>query len=100
MDLDSLLVADLEHGPISVGGTAWSPSGDRVAVAAWDPVAQQHQLALIEVATGLMTVLVDDEHGFANLRWSPSGEEIAVLRGTTPISGWRSTRFPWQVARR
>lgn len=62
---------------------AWSPDGDRLAVT-WTSTsffAAGGGLGIVDLASGELTTLVEDESGFyATPIWSPDGAFVAVIR--------------------
>jgi Tol biopolymer transport system component len=59
------------------GSPAWSPDGTRIAATLYEPPTGRH-LALIEVATGQVTVVLRTERARWPQAWSANGREIVV----------------------
>jgi Tol biopolymer transport system component len=59
------------------GSPAWSPDGTRIAATLYEPPTGRH-LALIEVATGQVTVVLRPERARWPQAWSANGREIVV----------------------
>lgn len=80
-----LVVLDVPDGeqrelnPRALTGTAWSPSGDRVAVIGRPQAAEgpgQEELRVVDVATGDATVVATGNFSFPH--WSPDGRRLVV----------------------
>lgn len=81
----------------TIGGLAWSPSGDRIALtyavhnASWDAIASW--VLAVDPATNNVTSLAGptDEIAYHELAWAPNGSEF-VASSTSVIteSGWLS----------
>jgi Tol biopolymer transport system component len=59
------------------GSPAWSPDGTRIAATLYEPPTGRY-LALIEVATGQVTVVLRPERARWPQAWSANGREIVV----------------------
>jgi hypothetical protein len=62
---------------------AWSPDGRTLAFVTWGP--QPASLALLELATGSVTMILTVDHdpdGFRGPRWSPDGRRIVLEHQT------------------
>ncbi len=62
---------------------AWSPDGRTLAFVTWGP--QPASLALLDVATGSVTMILTVDHdpdGFRGPRWSPDGRRIVLEHQT------------------
>jgi Tol biopolymer transport system component len=62
---------------------AWSPDGRTLAFATWGP--QPASLALLDLATGSVTMILTVDHdpdGFRGPRWSPDGRRIVLEHQT------------------
>jgi dipeptidyl aminopeptidase/acylaminoacyl peptidase len=78
-----------------VDGFAWSPDGRFIAFTAPEPATdeaptvvgrtlQYTRLGIVDVAEGTTSILTGREFDVAELAWSPSGEEIALVVAPTP----------------
>ena len=62
---------------------AWSPDGRTLAFATWGP--QPASLALLDLATGSVSIILTIEHGsdgYRGPRWSPDGRRIVLEHQT------------------
>ena len=87
---DDMSVVKVEVKALQIGGAAWSPTGDRVAVTIVrirdqdGPVGlRRHDLQLIDVASGRMTTLqtAHEPGGIGPLSFSPDGHRVLFSQG-------------------
>ena len=66
--------------PLRHLGPSWSPQGDRVAVAEFNPTDEKFSIALIEDDGAGRTRYVVGNERLSSPAWSPSGSAIAFIR--------------------
>ena len=79
-DLDTGATSVVENGPRDVSESAWSPSGDVLAIVSSEPGGSATRLDVVDLTSGLTRTIAQWEDTQSGIRWSPSGAEIAVMR--------------------
>ena len=94
----TLHAADGSAGGIDLlwaGGDYWSPEGGRIAYGWHGPacaVAGPASLRIMDVSTGEVSVVIEDDATMAPLRWSPDGSRILFIQPNaegSASSTWR-----------
>lgn len=73
----------------SVSDVSWSPSGDRLALAlaptaSADDTALRRRVVVVEASTGEVVARFDNPGKLGAVRWSPSGDQLALISAAHP----------------